>query len=202
MQANELINRCRDLIQDIDSERWSDAELIRWLNDAQIEVVRVRPQANAGMLTKPLSSGTGQTLPTEAIILIRFVSNGSVGSYGKIPMPVDLNQMDRADPSWRMASATVTVEHVMIDPAHDIFHVYPPNTGAGSLVLECGLYPTALSSSSSTVGLDDEYANALVNYAAYRALMKDGDKEPSQAAQLYLKLFYESLGVPNDRPVQ
>lgn len=193
--ANDLINRCRDLIQDVEGQRWTDTELLRWLNDAQLEVVRIAPHANSALLTQPLSVGTSQPIPGTAIALIRFVGNGSTTNLGKVPMTVDVNQMDRADPNWRTATPTTVVEHVMTDPKHNIFHVYPPNNGAGSMVLECGVYPTVVMTTSGTISVEEEFSTSLVNYMAYRALQKDSDDVTQQKAMnLYLKLFYESLG--------
>lgn len=45
MLASEVIDRARDLLGDPDtgSSRWTDADLVRWLNDGQRKLVSLRP---------------------------------------------------------------------------------------------------------------------------------------------------------------
>ena len=42
-----LISRIQDILQDTTSVRWSEAELLRYINDAQREVVNLRPDSAA-----------------------------------------------------------------------------------------------------------------------------------------------------------
>ena len=53
-----LITRVQDTLQDTTSVRWSEAELLRYLNDAQREVVNLRPDASALTANVQLSTGT------------------------------------------------------------------------------------------------------------------------------------------------
>ena len=41
--AQSIIRRATDLLQDQTSVRWTLQELVRWLNDAQRAIVKVRP---------------------------------------------------------------------------------------------------------------------------------------------------------------
>lgn len=194
--VNDLLNRTRDLIQDVEGNRWKDAELIRWINDAMQEIVRVKPESNAEFRDKSLASGVTQSLPSDALNLIRVVSTGTQSSPGKVPTLVDINQMNRADPNWRYSVATTTVEHIMLDAQRDKFHVYPPNNGSGFLVLECGIFPTKVTDLFDQIVLDDDFAPTILNYVCYRALDKDADHMPErQRAAGFLKAFYDGLGV-------
>jgi hypothetical protein len=42
-----VISRVQDTLQDTTSVRWSEAELLRYINDAQREIVNLRPEASA-----------------------------------------------------------------------------------------------------------------------------------------------------------
>ena len=47
LTETNLLARIRDTLQDTTSVRWSDAELRRYINDAQREIVNFRPEASA-----------------------------------------------------------------------------------------------------------------------------------------------------------
>ena len=42
-----LITRAQDTLQDTTSVRWPEAELLRYINDAQREIVNFRPDASS-----------------------------------------------------------------------------------------------------------------------------------------------------------
>jgi hypothetical protein len=42
-----IISRVQDTLQDTTSVRWPEAELLRYINDAQREIVNFRPEASA-----------------------------------------------------------------------------------------------------------------------------------------------------------
>ena len=43
--AANLLLRIRDTLQDTTGVRWLDAELLRYMNDVQREIVNLRPEA-------------------------------------------------------------------------------------------------------------------------------------------------------------
>ena len=77
-----LITRVQDTLQDTTSVRWSEAELLRYINDGQREVVNLRPDASALTANVQLSTGTLQTIPTSGLRLLKITRNmsGTSGS--------------------------------------------------------------------------------------------------------------------------
>ena len=65
--VQDIIDRVTDLLFDKDrgndEARWSDAELLRWVNDSRAAILTRRPQACAVIETVALVAGTKQTLP-------------------------------------------------------------------------------------------------------------------------------------------
>ena len=59
-----LISRVQDTLQDTTGVRWIEAELLRYINDAQREVVNLKPDATATTANMALVVGTKQSLPT------------------------------------------------------------------------------------------------------------------------------------------
>ena len=70
-----LISRIQDILEDTTSVRWPEVELLRYINDAQREVVNLRPESSATKANVTLVTGTAQTLPTAGLRLIKIVRN-------------------------------------------------------------------------------------------------------------------------------
>ena len=62
ISAASIIHRATDLLQDQTSVRWPANELVRWLNDAQRAIVKVRPDAMNTTATMTLVAGSRQDL--------------------------------------------------------------------------------------------------------------------------------------------
>ena len=60
--AQSLVRRVVDLSQDRTSIRWPLNELVRWMNDAQRSIVKVRPDALNTTTTMSLVAGSRQDL--------------------------------------------------------------------------------------------------------------------------------------------
>jgi hypothetical protein len=75
MQAQAVIDRVRQLLNSDDETRWSNEELVGWLNDAQTAIAEARPEACVKTATLTLGRGTRQTLPDEALGLVDVTRN-------------------------------------------------------------------------------------------------------------------------------
>ena len=62
IQASSIVRRATDVIMDNTSVRWPANELVRWLNDAQREIIVLRPDAINRTATVTLVAGTRQSL--------------------------------------------------------------------------------------------------------------------------------------------
>ena len=63
LTGTNLLSRIRDILQDTTSVRWPEAEILRYINDAQREIVNYRPESSAKTDNVQLVAGTKQTLP-------------------------------------------------------------------------------------------------------------------------------------------
>ncbi|SVD59796.1 uncharacterized protein METZ01_LOCUS412650, partial [marine metagenome] len=75
--AAEIISRVQDTLQDTTSIRWPKTELLRYMNDAQREIVNLRPDSSSVSANIALVVGTAQTLPAAGLRLIKVVRNMS-----------------------------------------------------------------------------------------------------------------------------
>ena len=64
MIASDITSRARILLNDVDATRWIDAELFKWISDAQKLVAMMRPDASVATFVMTLIAGTRQTIPS------------------------------------------------------------------------------------------------------------------------------------------
>jgi hypothetical protein len=215
--AQSIIHRATDLLQDQTSVRWPANELVRWLNDAQRAVVKVRPDAMNTTATFRCSAGTRQSLKSVTAAagaaaltpapakLIEITRNMAATSLKKAVTEVARGIMDAQTPSWHNLTATVDVQHFMFDPRDPTaFYVYPPTTILAELEVMYSAYPTDITEPAAgttytdvtgNLSLPDIYADDILNLILYRAYSKDSEYAGNaERAGAYMQMVTSSLG--------
>jgi hypothetical protein len=201
-----LITRVQDTLQDTTSVRWSEAELLRYLNDAQREVVNLRPDASALTANVQLSTGTLQTIPTSGLRLLKITRNmsGTSGSAtgGRAIRIVDFDILNTQEPNWNDPTVTGDAAHGTIvkhyafdqdDPRK--YYVYPGVSGNAYVEIVYSKTPDDFSSTSATLDIDDIFANAVVDFVLFKAYLKDSEYAGNAVrANQHYALFNNSLG--------
>ena len=201
-----LITRVQDTLQDSTAVRWSEAELLRYINDAQREIVNFRPESSADHANVQLATGTEQTIPDVGLRLIKVVRNmsttGGSSTGARAIRLVDINILNAKEPDWHDPTVTGDATHGTIvkhyvfdedDPRK--YYVYPGVSGNAYVEIVYSRTPTDLANTSATIYIDDIYGNAIVDYVLYRAYMKDAEfAANSQRAGQHYQLFTASLG--------
>lgn len=200
--ARSIIERAHIQLQDADGTRWPAYELVLWLNDAQREVLRYRPDQKCTTASVSLATGFRQSLPAAAVDLID-IPNNAVGNKRRINK-IDMQTLDAVMPAWRNATPAVEVKHFMYDMREpNVFHVYPPAAAGAAVDMTYSLAPTdvavpteaAASSVVGNVDLSDTWADALLNFVLFKAYSKDAEfGGNSQLASGYLALFNAAIG--------
>jgi hypothetical protein len=203
--AQALIRRVVETLQDTTSIRWPVAELVRYLNDGQREIIVHRPDAMVTNASLTLSAGTKQSLPANGAKLIDVVRN-SAGTKRAIRMCAR-EILDAQSPGWHNLSGVTEIVHFMFDPRDPkVFYVYPPAQSAGASVdLVYSALPTDIaepaagtdySAVSGAISVPDIYSNALQDYVLYRAYTKDSQYAGNEArAQARYAAFANALGI-------
>ena len=196
-----IIDRAEIILQDTTNVRWPRTELLTWLNDGQRETVLLKPEAcvthDAVLLT---AGSTKQTIPATALRLIEVVRNmGANGTTpGSVVRLVSREVLDAQLPDWHAATATGKIDHYVFDLRNPkTFFVYPkaPAT-AWYLDLVCSASPADTNDTTGVIGVDDIYANALLDYVLYKAYSKDATyAQNAQLAVAHYGAFANSLGV-------
>lgn len=212
----DIVRRAERILNDDAAIRWTRLELQDWINDAYKEIVMARPDSNAQTATVLLAAGTRQKLTDVANInlpsalrVIDVIRNMAATSDKRSIRLVDRAVLDDQMPLWHAAAPAVTIAHWMFDlRTPKEFLVYPPATALAQVELSYSSVPAphALSSDAlnpaagtpdtTTISLDDIYANAILDYLLYRAYSKDAEYAAnSNRAVSHMNSFNASLGL-------
>jgi len=207
--GQSLVTKAQTLIQDNTGVRWPRDELLGYLNDGQREVVLLRPEASVTNASKVLTANsTKQSLPADAVMLIDVPRNmGAAGTTaGRVIRIVSREILDAQYPNWHVdANAGGDIRHFTYDPRDPkTFYVYPKSPATSLFVeLVYASSPVATDDAGAVIGIDDIYANALVDYILYRAYSKDAEyAQNSQLAVAYYTAFANALGIKTNTDLQ
>ena len=198
--VQELIDNVRVTLQDEQVVRWSDQELIDWINDAARACVVIKPDCNPITAEFTCVAGYKQdfsTLSTELVTLLEVTQNTTTGGNAdERPITfVKRNVMDSELPTWRTTAASSTILYYMYDEQQrDVMYVYPPANVGATIELVFSGVPTAVTATTDDSPLQDIYAPAITNYVLWRAYNKDMDFSGNvRLAGGYYGAFYQAL---------
>lgn len=199
--VENLIQRVKITLQEVtaDGTRWTNDELVSWLNEAYQAIIGLRPDAASVNESLALVAGTKQQIPAVGLRLLDVVRNLS-GSQQAI-LVCDRRQLDATRRGWHSEDQSSAIEHFVFDemaPRH--FYVYPPAAAGTSVEIIYSQVPAPHDadydiSLSDVIKLDDSYAPALVDYILYRAYSKDADfAGNANRAAMHYNAFNTHLG--------
>lgn len=150
--VRDLLWRISDALKDRSPQftRWTQHELVGWLNDIQLLICDVHPEAGARRDTVRLVAGPLQSIASIAVADVKtgdgvvpsvpirgrrvrgvhrnMTSNGTVAGRA-IRGPIDRKTLDASDPDWPARSDTA-ISCYLFDPAKPtVFEVTPAVTG-------------------------------------------------------------------------
>lgn len=199
--VQDIIDRVTDLLLDKDrpddQARWTDAELIRWLNDSRMAILTRRPAACSKTVVQALVAGSLQALPTDGVMLLDVVRNMGVGGAtpGRSIRRTDRQNIDDTDPYWHKARQSAEISQFTYDDrAPREYFVYPPATAGTQIQLVHAAIPAAISAATDSLDFGLEYMDAVVNYVCYRAKSKDSEYANAAEAAGFYAAFNDGLG--------
>lgn len=200
--AQSIIFRAQTALQDVSGVRWPADELVRYLNDGQREIVRLRPDQKAASVTMSLVEGYRQTISPDHAALVDVSANAS-GKRKRITK-VDLALLDSVEPAWRSKPAASEIVHFCHDLREPrVFYVYPPAKAGSTVEVVVSLYPAdvpvpsgaSYGAVTGNIDLTDQWADALLNFILFKAYSKDAEfGGNAQMAASYLGLFNAAIG--------
>ena len=200
--VQSVVDRAEFIFQDTSNIRWTTAELLLWLNDAQREIALFKPDATATNTTITLATGTKQTLPSGGNRLLKIVRNMSAASSGTGKTAIRLvsrDALDTQEPNWHDPTVTGYAKHGAIvknymyseeDPRN--FYVFPGVAGNAYIELVYSSNPATVAINAN-LGVPDVLANAVLDYVLYRGYMKETETADQQRASSHYQLFIASV---------
>lgn len=200
-KVTDLIGRASIILQDASNVRYPNAELLKFFNDAQREVILNRPDENTLNQSFTCAAGSKQALPSSALRLVDVIRNEGAG---RSITQVDRKLLDETLPDWHnsIADPIKKVEHFIYDSADPKnFYVYPQATTEMTLeiVISASLPDVVISNFSTdttTISVDDVYGSCIVDFILYRSYQKDSEYAGnSERAMMHYSAFANALGI-------
>ena len=200
--VQEIVSRLIDILIDYDraddEARWTDAELLRWINDSRMAIITRRPQAGAVIETVALDAGTLQTVPDNAVSFLDAIRNmGTDGATpGRVLRRTDRQNIDDDDLYWHKGAKKVEISQFAFDdriPRR--YFVYPPAQAGTQIEIAFARNPAQVTSLTDGLDFQPEYIDAVVNYVAYRAKSKDSQYANAAEAAAFYSAFNDALGM-------
>ncbi len=181
MIVSDIITRVRRTFGDEAAVQVTDADIIRWINDGQIEVVK----RNDGALQKSafinlVANQSSYTLPTDMLILrsLRYKFSSTL-SYSSL-LYKNMQQFDDSIDGWDgSAYSTGNPSFFTMYEGKAILFPTPSEASTSGLKVLYNQKPTDVVGTSDALALPIIYHNTLMKYCMWQASLLDEDHEPA-----------------------
>jgi hypothetical protein len=178
---------------------WTQTQLRRWIVDAELAVINVKPDASIVTENFSCIAGSVQTLPSRAIKLIRVNRNiGAASAPGRAIRLVDKDYKDDLSPNWHAQTQSATIkEYIFDDRLPKQFMVSPPALAGTIIDISYSAEPLPYNIFlDASLTISDIYQPALVEWVLYRCFSRSDEDTPEFArAQSHFSKFFDLLGV-------
>lgn len=217
--CQDVSDRARFLLKDASGVRWTDPEIIMWVNDACNEMVSIKPSSIVKRSVVKLTSGSLQSVPVDCVELLEV--NRNMGLTGATPgdaiRPIQKEFLDTMIPGWGGNSVSSSYKVKFASKAQsdqNTYFVYPPQpaTNQGYVELVYGVVPVQVTAMADIIGkiapadtasyLTDNVVNAIADYVLYRCFSKDDEVTPNAQRALNHYQAFRAVFAPPQPAVQ
>lgn len=174
-----VVDRAKRILQERGTGiRWTDEELLGWLNEAYVAVAIQRPDAHSVVTMHGLEEGAKQSLPAGGLRLMDVIAD----AQGRAIRQTTRRTLATMRPDWQAETPGERFEFYLVDerlPTH--FWLYPPAQQGVEVELAYVATPPlhATDSLSAVAGdalsVSDRYTTPLLDFMLYRAFAKDAE---------------------------
>lgn len=200
-----VINNAKLVLQEVTAAgtRWTNEELIGWLNESYQAIVQIKPDASSINATMQLVEGTRQEIPQDGLRLIDVVRNTAATSDKLGILVTTRRALDTTRRGWHADETSVNIEQYVFDDQDPTrFYVYPPAAADAEVEVIYSSTPTPHDVSLGLTGLqnesirlNDSYAPVITDYILYRAYSKDAEHAANlNRAQMHMQSYMGALG--------
>jgi hypothetical protein len=193
--ASGIIATVRKTTLDSAANAYSNADLIRFLNEAQRSAAGEKPDFYTVTTGMALVTGENQTLPDDGVSLLDVTSN-TVANGGRVVTLVQRELLAEASRFWPRGTRQTEVEHYTFDPRTPRdFKVFPPNDGAGGVQIIYGAVPPEITATTDELVVSDVYEGPLVAYVLAKCYGVSSKKQDLVKYNGYMMQFRQQLGL-------
>jgi hypothetical protein len=190
--VSDVITRVRRTFGDEAAVQVTDADVIRWINDAQIEIVKNNDSAlQKTSLLNLVADQSVYTMPTDMLILrsLRYKFSSDL-SFSHLKFK-NMQEFDTAIDGWdgTQFGSDRPIFFTMYEGKATLFPT-PSEAMAFGLKVLYNMTPTDTVLNTDALGLPLIYHNTIVKYCMYQASLLDEDREP---AVLYKTEFQQDM---------
>ncbi len=189
MIVSDIITRVRRTFGDEAAVQVDDADIIRWINDGQVEIVKHNDEVLQKSATVNLVANQATyTLPVDLLMLrsLRY-KYSDMDSYLKLRYK-NMQQFDEEIDGW---DGTVfpsnAPQFFTMDEGKAILFPTPDQSSVSGLKVIYNQKPTDVVTNSDTPSLPLLYHTTLVKYCMWQASLLDEDHEPALVYQSNFK---------------
>lgn len=194
-----VIDRAKRILQERGTGiRWTDSELLGWLNEAYVAVATQRPDAHSVIEMIELQAGARQALPAGGLRLMDVVAD----EQGRTIRATSRRTLATMRPDWQAETPGDRFEFFLVDERlPTTFWLYPP--AAAGVKVEASYITTPEQHGTETLdavsadplSVSDRYATALLDFLLYRAFAKDAETPANLSrSQSHYQAFAVTMG--------
>lgn len=198
MNAQDVITRIRRTFGDEAAVQIQDADILRWINDGQIEIVKNNEAALQKTGYVDLVAGTSQyALPTDLLILRTLRYKYTTMSSYIVLKYRNMQQFDESIDSWdgSLYGTGSPVIFTLFEGKVTLFPTPDQSAIAGLKVLY-NQKPSDVTFITDNLYVPVIYHNTIVNYCMWQASLLDQDHEP---AMMYRNTFQQDMQLVNNQ---
>ena len=185
----EVVTEARELLLDtLEPYRYSDAFIIRRVNQTLRRICVLRPDLFSTHETISCVSGILQSCPTGSMRLMDVVANAT----GRALKEINQDTLDLMIPTWPTTTTTNPTDWMRYPRDPNRFYVYPPATAGASLDVVYAKSPVTLVS-GDTVPLVDAYMPAVIDGVCWLMESIDAEHVESGRAKAFKDAFEGAL---------
>lgn len=187
--AQNIADKAELLLQDGTNIRWTEAEILGWINSGQREILIYKSNANPYLGVHTTAAGSKQELAAGGIQLLDVVR--TVG--GDAITAIDRRVLDVTIPGWHSQASGPAKHYVFDERFPQYFYLYPPAAASVSIEAVWSKIPTDIASMAGNI-FNELYETVLLDYVLYRAYSKDSTHTANATrAQGHYQAFINAL---------
>ena len=189
--AVDIIPQARFLLQDEQAVRWTDAELLTWINDCLSVMLGIRPDLFNVLATHSCAAGAEQSLTVDRQVQFQEVVR-VVG--GTAVLPTSRQVLSSFNPSWFLGTEGPAVNWMPHDESPTKFYVSPPSPAGQQLQVRLVQDHATLVSVTDTINLPENYAPAIGAFVVSRAEAKEDEQVNNGRMAAFMSDFVGMIG--------